>query len=525
MLFALACTVALSAAAPDRPAPPRGEPAVRPTVRLGGGGPIGPAAEAHGDCIPPEERARIEARVAANRAALGLDASSVLPPVAPGGNAGGGVAGGDPFDALLYRFWPQAGTWFTDLVPPGYVDVDPAVGSFGDYACHPFTYDGHAGIDSGLHSFEEKAIGVPVFAALDGIVVDRHDGEFDEVVSGVGEANYVIIDHGLGRETWYFHLKNGSVSVALGEVVRAGRQVGLTASSGYSWGPHLHFESRQLGQVFEPFAGPCRAGESGFASQPPESLANAITNVGVTDVDLASVPGLPFPLPHASHLSFASDKMYLWLETNNLPADADWQFVVRRPNGTVAFDTGAYPFFNPTIYRYAWFWWEFDIPEMQTIAGAWSVDVRFDGVPLLTLPVTVKATHDPSFNRPPAAFAAALEPAAPHAEDAITVRMSGPPVLDDLDGDVVRFQYQWKVDGSVARSVVSAGRSDMLPRLSAAPGQTVTCTVTPSDGVATGTPVTVTVQLPLPCTADLNGDGKVDAADLAILLGSWGLCG
>ncbi len=57
------------------------------------------------------------------------------------------------------------------------------------------------------------------------------------------------------------------------------------------------------------------------------------------------------------------------------------------------------------------------------------------------------------------------------------------------------------------------------------PGQTISCTVTPSDGLVNGTPVTLSFAIPLPCTADLNADGKVDAADLAILLGSWGLCG
>ncbi len=486
--------------------------------RFGGGGSLD--RPERGDCIPPAERAAVEARIAANRSALGLDGNSVVPAL-PGE---GGVAGGDPFAALLYRFWPQSGTWFTDLVPPGYVDLDPAAGSFHDYACNPFTYDGHAGIDSGLHSFAEKAIGVPVFAALDGLVIDTHDGEPDENLFPQGQANYVVIDHGLGRETWYFHLKTNSVAVSVGQFVRAGTQLGLTASSGYSYGPHLHFESRQLNQAYEPFAGPCRSGESGFVSQPPESLVNAITNVGVTDVNLANVPGLPNPLPHASHLTFASQTMYVWLETNNLPVGATWHFIVKRPNGTVAVDTAPYPFFNTEIYRYAWFWWSFDIADMHTIAGTWSVEIRFNEITLVTLPVTVKPTFDPTFNRPPAAFTASFEPAAPHADDPLTVRMNGPLVLDDLDGDVVRFQYQWKVNGSVVRSVISAGRSDMLPRSTASAGQSIACTITPSDGMANGTPVTISVTTPLPCDGDLNGDGQVDAADLAILLGSWGLC-
>jgi murein DD-endopeptidase MepM/ murein hydrolase activator NlpD len=525
MILCLACVAATLASvspAPSERSDGNQDSRSPITIRLGGGGQLGAErASGHADhqCIPPSERAKVEARIAANRAALGLDGNSFVPLAGQGG-----VASDDPFDALLYRFWPQAGSWFTDLVPPGYVDVNPAPGTFGDYACHPFTYDGHAGIDSGLHSFEEKTIGVPVFAVLDGIVIDTHDGEPDEVVNGIGDANYIIIDHGLGRETWYFHLKTGSVSAPIGAFVKAGTQIGLTASSGYSFGPHLHFESRQLGQVFEPFAGTCRTGESGFVSQPPESLVNTITNVGVTDVNLSSVPGPPIPVPRATHLTFASQKMYVWLETNNLPANAVWRLIVKRPNGTVAEDTADFPFFNTELYRYAWFWWEFDIADMQSTAGDWSVEVRFDGVSLVTIPVTVKPTFDPNFNRLPAPFAANFEPATPKADDAITVRMIGPNPLDDLDGDVVRFQYQWKVDGSVVRSVISAGRSDMLPRSTATAGQTISCTVTPSDGKADGLPVTIAVDTPLPCTADLNGDGTVDAADLATLLGSWGLC-
>ena len=207
------------AIAPAPPAPPRDRTAPA-AVRLGGGGPLGPAHGEHQDCIPPAERAKVEARIAANRAALGLEVGSFIP-FAVTSVGEGGIAGGDPFDALLYRFWPQSGTLFTDLIPLWYVDVDPTHGAVHDYACHPFAYDGHAGIDTPLHSFEEKNIGVPVYAALDGIVIDRHDGEPDEIITGVGDANYVIIDHGLGRETWYFHLKTNSVTVNVGEVVTA----------------------------------------------------------------------------------------------------------------------------------------------------------------------------------------------------------------------------------------------------------------------------------------------------------------
>ncbi|MFO0828798.1 MAG: peptidoglycan DD-metalloendopeptidase family protein [Phycisphaerales bacterium] len=505
MLVSVIAVLGWSLAAAD--APPRG------LCRLAGS-----VIQKHeGVCVSESERAQALGRIAANRARLGLSRDSVQP-------SGSGTAD-DPFAGLLYRFWPQSGTWFQDLLPPGYVDDDAAPGTFIDYACHPFTYDGHAGIDSGIKTFEEKEVGVPVFAALDGVVIDAHDGEPDDNTFPQGVSNLVVIDHGLGRETWYFHLRKNSVAVQVGQFVKAGTQVGSCGSSGYSWGPHLHFESRQIDQVFDPFAGACRAGASGFVNQPPESLTNAIVDAAVTDVDLTPVTvNPPYAVPHTGQVTLATPHTNFWLWTINLPANSTWHIKFKRPNGTVAYDTGAYPFFNTELYRVAWFWWQFSIDDMHVIPGQWTIEILFNEQLMTTLPVTVNATFNPSFNRAPAAISLALEPAAPKASDAITCRVSAPLVVDDLDYDIVRYQYVWKVNGSVVRSAVSCGRSDMLPRDAAQPGQTIACTVTPSDGKVNGAPVTVSVVAPPLCSGDLNGDGKVDAADLATLLGMWGAC-
>ncbi|MFE5667588.1 M23 family metallopeptidase [Streptomyces niveus] len=55
-----------------------------------------------------------------------------------------------------------------------------------------------------------------------------------------GAGNYISIDHGGGWQTYYFHL--GSFSVASGQFVNQGQQIGTTGSSGNSSGPHLHYE-------------------------------------------------------------------------------------------------------------------------------------------------------------------------------------------------------------------------------------------------------------------------------------------
>ncbi len=54
--------------------------------------------------------------------------------------------------------------------------------------------------------------------------------------------NYVAIGHGNGEVSVYAHLKPGSVSAKVGDMVKAGQVIGLLGSSGNSTEPHLHFQ-------------------------------------------------------------------------------------------------------------------------------------------------------------------------------------------------------------------------------------------------------------------------------------------
>ncbi|MEV7673647.1 M23 family metallopeptidase [Streptomyces sp. NPDC088752] len=60
-----------------------------------------------------------------------------------------------------------------------------------------------------------------------------------------GAGNYVVIDHGGGWKTYYFHL--GAYSVADGAAVAQGRQIGTTGSTGNSSGAHIHYEQLHNG--------------------------------------------------------------------------------------------------------------------------------------------------------------------------------------------------------------------------------------------------------------------------------------
>lgn len=84
----------------------------------------------------------------------------------------------------------------------------------------------HGGLDitTGKH-------GSPIITSNSGnIILARHF---------LGEGNTVVIDHGQGVITTYFHLQK--IFVKEGSFVKKGETIGTTGSTGLANGPHLHF--------------------------------------------------------------------------------------------------------------------------------------------------------------------------------------------------------------------------------------------------------------------------------------------
>jgi murein DD-endopeptidase MepM/ murein hydrolase activator NlpD len=88
----------------------------------------------------------------------------------------------------------------------------------------------HKGIDLAA------AVGTPVFATQGGRVSWAGPGARGP---GVWGGNEVHVAGGNGIETWFAHLS--SIGVKMGQMVRAGQQIGLSGNTGISSGPHLHF--------------------------------------------------------------------------------------------------------------------------------------------------------------------------------------------------------------------------------------------------------------------------------------------
>jgi murein DD-endopeptidase MepM/ murein hydrolase activator NlpD len=111
------------------------------------------------------------------------------------------------------------------------------VSGFG-YRIHPIFRVNrfHSGIDIGA------SYGTPVVAAAGGEVIQS--GYF----GGYGYS--VMLYHGGGYATWYAHLS--SINVSMGQLVKRGGLVGRVGSTGWSTGPHLHFEIRINGAAQNP---------------------------------------------------------------------------------------------------------------------------------------------------------------------------------------------------------------------------------------------------------------------------------
>ena len=87
------------------------------------------------------------------------------------------------------------------------------------------------------------AFGWPVLAPAAGQIVEVTDGYPDNPPGTNGDhANHLLIDIGGGRYVSMAHLKQGSVTVAVGDVVRRGQVLAAVGNSGHSNEPHLHLQ-------------------------------------------------------------------------------------------------------------------------------------------------------------------------------------------------------------------------------------------------------------------------------------------
>lgn len=199
-----------------------------------------------------------------------------------------------------------------------YMDAVPGP-AFKDYRCGTRTYPDHGGVDIRIRDLAAMRAGVPVLASSAGTIARLRDGVVDTlphqpIPAGAPQAcgNAVVITHADGWETQYCHMRQGSVRVKVGQVVKAGDILGLVGQSGSAAFPHIHITVRQGAKTIDPFAygaapGSCGGGIGLWSAKAAAALAykpRVILVSGFTSEE-ASVPdqitqGSPRPVSRTS---------------------------------------------------------------------------------------------------------------------------------------------------------------------------------------------------------------------------------
>ena len=124
--------------------------------------------------------------------------------------------------------------WSGDFDAPAHAEISDVYGSqriFNGKAQRP-----HWGLDFRVPT------GTPVAAMNEGTVLLARFLYY--------EGNCVVLDHGQGLLTLYFHLSE--LKVKEGDLVKRGQEIGLSGGTGRATGPHLHVAVRWQGDYLDP---------------------------------------------------------------------------------------------------------------------------------------------------------------------------------------------------------------------------------------------------------------------------------
>lgn len=172
-----------------------------------------------------EEKRRREEQAAAEAAARAAQEAQAKAAAEAAASGGGGGSYIPSTDVVV-----SGNGQFTNPCPGAYVSST--------FGYRTFDNSFHNGLDLAAGS------GTPTYAADAGTVV----------IAGWSDSagNWVVINHGNGFVTKYMH--HSALAVTAGQSVSKGQQIGYVGTTGYSTGPHLHFQVELNGSPVDPQA-------------------------------------------------------------------------------------------------------------------------------------------------------------------------------------------------------------------------------------------------------------------------------
>lgn len=241
-----------------------------------------------------------------------------------------------------------------DCFVQNYMDTNVEKGpeAYYDYRCGPNSYDGHDGTDFRLLDERAMAEGVNVLAAADGEVKGVRDGVQDvsiriggeENVQGKECGNGVLLQHINGWQTQYCHMKQGSILVQKGQIVKAGDILGQVGMSGMTEFPHLHLSVRKYGKTIDPFMGIAGQYDCNSEKRMPlwtkeveQKLAyhsTSLLGAGFA-VKVPTVEEVQQGLHRAEALSGEDSILVFWVQALGVLKDDPVSMTLLAPDGTV----------------------------------------------------------------------------------------------------------------------------------------------------------------------------------------------
>jgi hypothetical protein len=281
---------------------------------------------------------------------------------------------------------------------PGYhgvanfVDLDNSSNLL-DFNCGTRTYDGHAGDDLFLTPFPWMMMDhgdIDIVAAASGTIIGHQDGFDDRSCPNNYSAdwNAVYVEHADGSVAWYGHMKKGSLTAkGVGSSVASGEFLGKVGSSGFSTGPHLHFENHSAlsnYQVIDAYGAAvkgqlgCPLGGTLWAAQPPY-YDSAITKVATHSAPPVVDAGCPNPgeeTPNFKDAFQGGDKLIIASYYRDQLPGQNSATSVLRPDGSVF---ATHNFSTAMYYPASYWYWIYTLP-VNAPSGVWRLQVTFQGV-------------------------------------------------------------------------------------------------------------------------------------------------
>ena len=93
--------------------------------------------------------------------------------------------------------------------------------------------------------------GMDIGAPMGSYAIAANDGIVTKATYSYSYGNMVMIDHGGGVSTLYAH--GSEILVSVGDTVKRGDPILKVGSTGWSTGPHLHFEIIINGNTIDPY--------------------------------------------------------------------------------------------------------------------------------------------------------------------------------------------------------------------------------------------------------------------------------